>query len=533
MRILFNSTSIEKVRTGLLIIPVAAETSKKSASGAKKKKGAGGEWARFEQGAKPWLKKADALSQNFLSQQAKNGDFTPQPGKRLEIASPLRDARIKNFRLSSISSSSSISDDILNEWRRLGGDAARSAKRLNTAELAVLVAHLKKDIFEQAAAAIVEGAILANYEFTKFKGTGAKKAEKKPIGKLSLTFLADARISQAAKQSIAESSVIAESACFARDLVNTPPSDLLPVALVKHAREIVKKRRGLSVKIYDKSALGKLKAFALLGVSRGSSSDPYLIHLRYLPRKRTKKTKVVTLIGKGITFDSGGLSLKTGKGMEDMKCDMAGAACVLSVIRAMSLLPSASQLEHEVHVLIPTAENMVSGPSVKPGDVLRAMNGKTIEVLNTDAEGRLILADALCFSQRIPSDYIVDLATLTGACVVALGSEYAGLFVNNSDFEKLLQRAFGTAGEKVWPLPLASEYRGEMESQIADLRNIGTGGPGAILGALFLKEFVPANVPWAHLDIAGPAFVTKGNEYIHRGGTGFGVRSLLNLLRAL
>jgi leucyl aminopeptidase len=309
---------------------------------------------------------------------------------------------------------------------------------------------------------------------------------------------------------------------------------MTPDELLSRARKVIAGKRGrVRLKAFGRSALRRMKAFSLLGVARGSDAEPYLIHLEYRPQKRSKGQKVITLVGKGITFDSGGLSIKTGKGMEDMKCDMAGAACVLSVLRAILNLPPSEQPKHEIHILIPTAENMINGDSLKPGDVISAMNGKTIEVLNTDAEGRLILADALSYSKKLKSDLIIDLATLTGACIVALGPDYAGMFSNDRAIEQKLLRAGELSGEHLWPLPLATEYRGQMESDVADIKNIGNGGPGAILGALFLKEFVPEKTPWVHLVIAGPAFSSRSNEYIKRGGTGFGVLTLMRLLRDL
>jgi len=530
MKILFNSTSVDKFRTGLFVFPVASAPKEKRAQKKKKTEGA---WRAYDVSTRNILTETDRLSGGFLRLQLKSSQFVPVANKRFEVANPQADARVKNFRLSAVSSLTSLTAHNLEEWRKLGGDAARSAKRLKTGELSIYVSHLEKKSLEHILPAIVEGAILANHEFKKFKGKQPSNSSETTPPSINLTFVHEGRLGEAVKTVLAQSVLFAEQVCFARDLVNTPPSDLLPSTFVKHAREAAKGSPGIKLKVYDKRALGKMKAFALLGVSRGSSSEPYLIHLSYTPRKKAKGSKVVTLVGKGITFDSGGLSLKTGKGMEDMKCDMAGAACVLSVFRAIKKLPKKAALKHEVHVLIPTCENMVSADSIKPGDVLRSLNGKTIEVLNTDAEGRLILADALSYAERLKSDFIIDLATLTGACIVALGSDYAGLFASDQDFGKSIQEAFAASGEKLWPLPLASEYRGEMESTVADLRNIGTGGPGAILGALFLQEFVPKNVPWAHLDIAGPAFVSKQNEYIQRGGTGFGVLSLLHFLQKL
>ncbi|MCB0358877.1 MAG: leucyl aminopeptidase family protein, partial [Bdellovibrionales bacterium] len=288
-----------------------------------------------------------------------------------------------------------------------------------------------------------------------------------------------------------------------------------------------------TITAYGRAALARMGANALLGVSRGSSAEPYLIHAAFKPSRAGKGKKRVILVGKGVTFDSGGLSIKTGKGMETMKCDMAGAASVLGVFHALTALSRSNPCPHEVHGLIPTAENMISGDSLKPGDVVKAMNGKTIEVLNTDAEGRLLLADALSYSAKLKGDIIIDLATLTGACVAAVGYHYAGLFTEDDDLASTLT-AHGThTGEELWRLPLGDAYRSHIDSAVADIKNIGPGGPGATTAALFLREFVPSGPRWAHLDIAGPAFIDRGNEYVPQGATGFGIRLLLDFLYSL
>jgi leucyl aminopeptidase len=322
-----------------------------------------------------------------------------------------------------------------------------------------------------------------------------------------------------------------DAVVFCRDLVNRPPSDLHPADLVKTAKKIASRRGSrITLKVFGRNKLKAMGANGILTVARGSAIEPFLIHATYKPAKTSRNTKRIVLVGKGVTFDSGGLSIKTGKGMEDMKCDMAGAAAVISVLKAITDAPPAARPEHEIHVLVPTVENLINENSVKPGDVFYALNGKSVEVLNTDAEGRLILADALSYSERLKPDLMVDLATLTGACVAALGSDYAGLFSTDSKLEAELIAAGKSSGDLVWPLPLAPEYRFAINSSVADIQNIGPGGPGAITAALFLKEFVPAKTHWAHLDIAGPAFVTRGNEVVRPGGTGFGVRLLLKLL---
>jgi leucyl aminopeptidase len=264
---------------------------------------------------------------------------------------------------------------------------------------------------------------------------------------------------------------------------------------------------------------------AFLGVAAGSEQPPQFIHLTYTPARPRKR---VVVIGKGITFDAGGLDLKTAEGMLRMKDDMSGAAAVLGIMRALPQLAPAV----EVHGLVAATENMPSGTAIRPGDVLRAMNGTTIEVGNTDAEGRLTLADALCYArERVQPDEMIDLATLTGACVVALGPQCSGLFANDQALARRLLAAAETAGERVWQLPLIEEYREGLKSEVADINNVGQRGGGAITAGLFLKEFA-GETPWAHLDIAGPAFTERDTPLAPKGGTGVAVRTILAYLTA-
>jgi leucyl aminopeptidase len=532
MKISFSHTSLKKLKTDLLIVPASAapgrdkkqKTNRRSTANKKA-------LPAFDAAVTAELKELRPGTFDLLCRQAERLNYRISAGKRLEIFMG-EDAAVAYVRLSGLSSLGLDSPKSLNEWRKLGGDALSSAKRLGLRTIAISLANAPAGAVSEIVEALVEGLILADYDFRRYKSkssnSGAAERE------IHVEVLCRTSSAKVLEKAATRARIWAEACCFARDLVNTPPSDMNPGELLKQSRKISRiKQNQVQLKVFGKPALTRMKAFSLLGVARGSDVEPYLLHLRYRPRKRKKTSKVITLIGKGVTFDSGGLSIKTGKGMEDMKCDMAGAACVLSVMKAVLSLPLSEQPQHEIHVLVPTVENMINGKSLKPGDVISAMNGKTIEVLNTDAEGRLILADALSYAAGLKSDLIVDLATLTGACVVALGSDYAGMFSNDKDAENRLLEAADAAGENLWPLPLAGEYRPQLDSDVADIKNIGNGGPGAIIGALFLKDFVPVDTPWIHLDIAGPAFVTRANEYIKRGGTGFGVRSLLRFLDRL
>jgi leucyl aminopeptidase len=314
---------------------------------------------------------------------------------------------------------------------------------------------------------------------------------------------------------------IAEAVALARDLVNTPPGDLSPAVLAKQAIAVAE-RAGLEVEVVDEKQARKLGMGGLAGVGQGSDNPPRLVKLSYVPAGARAS---LGLVGKGITFDSGGLSLKPPDGMITMKCDMSGAAAVLA---AMSVLPALGG-RVAVRGYLCAAENMPSGKAIRPGDVLRMSNGKTVEVLNTDAEGRLVMADGLVTAVAEGADAVVDVATLTGACVVALGDKVAGLMGNHDGFLDQVRAAADRAGEAVWPLPLPEEYRSLIDSDVADIKNVSGGrSGGALTAGLFLREFVDGT-PWAHLDIAGPAFLNESSPLHPKGATGFAVRTLVEL----
>ena len=365
--------------------------------------------------------------------------------------------------------------------------------------------------------AFLEGLILSSYSYTRYKS----KAPKQKTWLKSVSIISK-NVGKGLGVSLGES--FCEATFLARNLVNTPPIDCPPVELVNTAKMIARKQR-LGIDVYNRSALKRMGAGGILGVSMASANEPYLIRLKY--KGKTTKAPKIALIGKGITFDSGGLSIKTGQGMETMKCDMAGAAAVLG---AMSAIRELAPKSH-VTAYIPTCENMVSSNALRPGDIITHMNGKTVEVLNTDAEGRLILADAMTLAVKDGADIIIDLATLTGACVVALGNDYAGIFSTDEALTKEIVHAGELSGERYWPMPLAQEYVSQLKSPVADLKNIGSrSGGGAITAALFLQQFIGETKKWAHLDIAGPAFREGEVDHLKAGGVGFGVRTLLRFL---
>jgi leucyl aminopeptidase len=364
---------------------------------------------------------------------------------------------------------------------------------------------------------VVEGAILGTYTFDRYK----REKTDKHVETLRLSE-PDGRYRREATEGARRGQIFAEATWFARDLVNAPANDVHPTHLAEVAAEIAK-AGGIKLQVLERDDCEKLGMGAFLGVAAGSEQPPKFIHLSWTPSRSRKK---VAVIGKGITFDSGGLDLKSAEGMLRMKDDMSGAAAVLGIMRALPALKP----QVEVHGLIAATENMPSGAAIRPGDVLRAMNGTTIEIGNTDAEGRLTLADGICYAiQKINADEIVDMATLTGACVVALGPLVSGLFSNNEDLAKRLMTAAAAAGERVWRLPLVDEYRENLKSDVADMNNVGPRGGGAITAGLFLKEFA-GDRPWAHFDIAGPAFLEKDTPLAPKGGTGCAVRTILTFL---
>ncbi len=367
-----------------------------------------------------------------------------------------------------------------------------------------------------AAQALAEGIVLGSYSFEKYK------REPKPsvIAKVVLVGSHGRVWTPAA----ARGAGIADAVSWARDLVNEPGGTLTPPELAKLAAARLR-RAGLTVRVHTEAAIEKLRLGGLLGVNRGSVQPPRLLEVVYEPSGRAAGT--LAFVGKGLTFDSGGLSLKTGVGMMTMKCDMGGAAAVLGAMVALPIVKP----KVRVHAWVPITDNMPGGDATRPGDILRIRNGATVEVLNTDAEGRLVLADALSLASETKPDAIVDLATLTGACMVALGPSIAGLMGNDDGFVAAVRGAADAAGERVWPLPLPADYKKQLESPVADLKNIGGAYGGSLTAGLFLKEFVGEAIPWAHLDIAGPAFFEAEDPDQPRGGTGFGVRLLVELAR--
>jgi len=372
-----------------------------------------------------------------------------------------------------------------------------------------------------AVRALTEGALLAAYRFDKYKKATANGAGR-PSGLTGLALAAGGSGGrEALGAAVAAGQARAAATNLARDLSNEPANAMHPDDLAAAARRLLG-GKGVTVSVKDERALAREGFGGIVGVGQGADHPPRLVELRYRPRGASGK---VVLVGKGITFDSGGLSLKPPDGMKTMKTDMSGAAAVLGTMSALADL----DVKVAVTGYLATAENMPSGRATRPGDVLTMKNGKTVEVLNTDAEGRLVMADALAVGAAAKPDAIVDVATLTGACMIALGTRYAGLMGNDEALAAELLEAAGEAGEPAWRLPLPPEYHREIESDIADLKNVGDRYGGALVAGLFLQEFVDGR-PWVHLDIAGPARSDSEDGYLGKGSTGAAVRTLLSWL---
>jgi len=373
---------------------------------------------------------------------------------------------------------------------------------------------------EKVAQTVAVGAVMGLFELDKYRTQDKEKRELK-----SVTVVIEGADKKAVQRGAERGRIIGESINFTRDLANEPGGYMTPAILAGRAKEVAKEF-GLSIDILDQKQMEKLGMGSLLGVSRGSDEPPKLIVLKYEPsRFRSRKGDLLALVGKGITFDSGGISLKPGENMELMKYDMTGAATVIGTMRAIA------QLKPSVPVLgvAPCSENLPSGKATKPGDVLTAMTGKTIEVINTDAEGRLVLADAIAYAKKLGATRIIDMATLTGAVSIALGDVNTAILGTDQTLIDQVIAAGTEVGEKFWQLPLDEEYTKQIKSDIADIKNVGGKKAGTITAAAFLKEFAE-DTPWAHLDIAGTAWGDAATPYRSKGPTGVAVRTLVEFI---
>jgi leucyl aminopeptidase len=390
--------------------------------------------------------------------------------------------------------------------RRAAAQIGQRARTLDLAEISIVPPPGDRSEHSQA---VVEGVALALYEYKRYKSK-----PQKPLKVATVRVDGDA-------DAVRRGEIYARATCVTRDLVNDPPSVCTPRYLADAAKKIAK--NGISIKVFDEKQIKKMGMGGLEGVAIGSTEPPRFVHLSY---KASGARRTVAIVGKGITFDSGGLCLKPADGMLNMKDDMSGAGAVIGIFSALAELKP----RVNVHGIFAATENMPGGSAYKTRDILRAMNGKTMEIINTDAEGRLILADALSYASRLKPSEIIDMATLTGACVVALGPDMSAIFTASDKLQKGILAAARAEGEKVWPMPLENEYMEMIKSDVADMKNSGGRWGGAITAALFLREFVEDGIPWAHLDIAGPALVENDRPYRPAGGTGVMVRTLLRYL---
>src|SRR5215510_12478397 len=462
------------------------------------------------------LKQLDAALEGLISSVIKSEEFRGKEGETAYFH--LSGKRLKAQRLLLVGCGER--DQYKSrQVSQMAGTAARFLRGKSAKSVAIVPRADGKSA--KMAETAIEGAIMGLFEPDKYR---TKDKEERQFERIVVAIEGgDERQLQAA---VERGRIVGESVNFARDLANEPGAWMTPTIMADRAKEIAKKF-GLNVDVLDQKQMEKLGMGSLLGVARGSDEPPKLIVLKYEPRKTAKgaKGELLALVGKGITFDSGGISIKPGENMELMKYDMTGAATVMGVMRAVA------QIKPSMPVLgvVPCSENLPSGKATKPGDVVRAMTGKTIEIINTDAEGRLILADALAYAKKLGATRIIDMATLTGAVSIALGDVNAAVLGTDQELIDEIISAGQEVGEKFWQLPLDKEYSKQIKSDIADIKNVGGRKAGTITAAAFLKEFADG-LSWAHLDIAGTAWADEAKPYRAKGPTGIALRTLLKIV---
>jgi leucyl aminopeptidase len=459
--------------------------------------------------------KVDLVWKGFLSNLMKQGDFKGELFERQLLhthgAIPAKRVLVTGL------GKRGVFD--LEKWRGASSKAGQFIRDSGIKQFAFQIWKFDNFSEEELTETFMTGFLLGIYQFNDFKTLERDKI--KEIGEVVLLGETSEVIGPI-NNGLRTGKVISESVNMTRDLVNGPSNQITPTALAEKAGQIAKEH-GMEIQVLEVSQAEAMGMGAFVAVAKGSQEPGKFIVLEY---NKDKGLDTIALVGKGITFDSGGISIKPSEKMERMKDDMSGAAAVMATTQA------ASRLRLPLHLvgIIPATENLPSGKAYKPGDILKTLSGQTVEVISTDAEGRLILSDALTYSLRYHPKAIIDLATLTGACVIALGDYVIGLFGNDESLLKRTEEASAKTGEKVWRLPLWDEYFEYLKSDVADFKNVGTRAAGAIIGAIFLSKFVE-KIPWVHLDIAGPASIEKERPYIPKGGTGVGVRLLVKLLR--
>jgi leucyl aminopeptidase len=457
------------------------------------------------------LAELDKRAGGVITSLIESGEFSGKAGESAYIHTP-GDIKARRLLLLGAGKADEFNTDVV---RKMAGTAARMLRGKKAHSIAFL-RRSRLPIGESAQAA-TEGALLALFDPDKYHTSDKTESHLETI-----TFVATEGDGDELNRGIQRGRVIAEATNFAREVINEPSNVMTPTALARCAEEVAREF-AMGIDVLDEARMKELGMGALLGVAQGSAEPPKLIVLRYTPQFRSDET--IAIIGKGITFDTGGISIKPADGMEKMKYDMAGGATTIATMRALA------QLRPQVNVIgvVPATENMPGGRAQRPGDVVHAMTGKTIEVINTDAEGRLVLADAVAYARKLGATKIVDLATLTGAVSIALGDVYMAVLGTDQELIDQIIAAGQRAGEKIWQLPLDKEYREQIKSEIADIKNIGGRKAGTITGAYFIREFVE-DTPWAHLDIAGTAWNETNKPYLSVGPTGVCVRTLVNLV---
>jgi leucyl aminopeptidase len=461
------------------------------------------------------ISELDQAANGLLRNLAKSGELT---GKTLEMTLIHAPAGLKAARLLLVGAGKR--EQFTNATlRKIAGAALRYLKARSVKQFAFLIR--ENNATEEFTQSIAEGALAANFEPDKYK---TEKKNDKSVDTLVLTGYSDAdRV--VGEKGLSRGRIIAEAQNFARDLINEPSNKLTPKTLAEKA-EAMAKQAGLAVEILDEKKIADLKMGALLSVAQGGPEPPRVMVVTYTPAHPKPGAPVIGLIGKAVTFDTGGISIKPADGMEKMKYDMAGGATMLGVMRALAVLKP----NVKVICVVPSTENMPGGAAQKPGDIQTAMSGKTIEVLNTDAEGRLILADGIHYAKQLGATHLIDAATLTGAIVVALANVNSGVFGSDQPFTDKLLASSKAAGEKMWQMPIDDDYREFIKGTVADIQNIGSGkGGGAITGAMFIKEFT-GDSPWIHLDIAGTAWNDDAKPWLAKGPTGVALRTLVHLV---
>ncbi len=467
------------------------------------------------------FKALDRATGGLLARAANQERFAGKPGQMLHVHAQL-DGKAVRVAAVGAGERSALK---LPQLRDLAAQAAHLGRNAGVASVCFAPPALPPRQLDRVLQYVAEGAALGLYRFEKYRGSDGRKPNTvKELVICTGGKPARGKPARTTKAALDRARIIADAVARARDYVNEPAAVMTPTRLGEIARDLAKTSPELSVKVLGPKDCEKLGMGMFLAVGRGSDEEPRLIHLTYTPKRKARRK--VALVGKGVTFDSGGYSLKPSQAMEDMKIDMSGAAAVISVMAAIAELGS----PHEVHAIAACCENLVSGRAYKLGDVLTAMDGTTVEINNTDAEGRLTLGDAITYARtKVGADEVLDFATLTGACVVALGPYIAGVMSNDEALATRWMQAAETSGEEMWRLPLHERLRDQLKSPIADMRNTGERYGGALTAGLFLKHFAK-DTPWLHVDLAGPASVSADHGATPKGGTGFGVATIVEYL---